>query len=105
MRNKNIRFFLFGSVLSCKKFSDINDIDIFILYDKKKVKNINKKVECMEDYIINTYSKKAHLTILNYTEYNNLNENLIEAFKLRELSLKEIKKCIDAKYFEEYNEK
>lgn len=97
MKNKNIRFFLFGSILSHKKFSNINDIDILILYDKKKIKNISRKAECIRNYTLATYNKKAHLTILNFTEYESLNENLIETFNLKEFSLKEIKKVLDIK--------
>lgn len=99
MKSKNIRFFLFGSILSNKKVSDINDIDLFILYDKKKIKNINKKVIFIKNYLLKTYNKKGHITILNFLEYEQLNKNLLKSFNLKELSLKEIKKILDIKFF------
>lgn len=97
MRNKKIRYFLFGSILSDKKIYQVNDIDILMIYNLDSKKIISQRIKKIRTYILKIYKQKAHITVLNIDEYNYLKKKIYNLFKIKEFSLKEIKKILDSK--------
>ncbi|WP_236883230.1 nucleotidyltransferase domain-containing protein [Clostridium botulinum] len=80
---RSAEIYVFGSVL---RSLEPNDLDILVIYDSKIYPKANIYIACkkMIDILAKTFNLDVHLTVLNYSENNEMNfVKNVKAIKLK----------------------